>query len=160
MRERSAPPSVSSVRQIPECTEVLEPQHAPARNQPQHPVIRVAPLGELNAYTVYEHELETLARGSPAGIFLNFSLAMLPAAISIIVTLSSSTMTDLNVTLFTSASIILIIAGLICLALWWHTHVSVSALVRDIKNRMPPLGSPATAPPPPTPPGAGPSSTP
>jgi hypothetical protein len=52
----------------------------PGKGQPQHPVIRVAPLGELNAYTVYEHELELLARGSPGGIFLNFALALLPLA--------------------------------------------------------------------------------
>jgi hypothetical protein len=27
--------------------------------------VRVAPLGELNAYTEYEHELDKLASGSP-----------------------------------------------------------------------------------------------
>jgi hypothetical protein len=124
----------------------------PPRNQPQQPVIRVAPLGELNAYTVYEHELETLAQGSPAGLFLNFALALLPTAVGIIVTLRSSTMTDLNFTIFASASIIFIVAGVICLTLWWRLHRSVRSLVEDIKRRMPPQGIQATAPgtPPPT----------
>jgi hypothetical protein len=124
------------------------------RSQPQQPVVRVAPLGELNAYTVYEHELETLAQGSPAGLFLNFALALLPAAVGIIVTLRSSTMTDLNFTLFSSASIIFIVAGVICLTLWWRTHRSVASLVEDIKRRMPPQGIQATAsaPSPPSPP--------
>jgi len=119
----------------------------PAKQQLPQPVIRVAPLGELNAYIVTEHELETLAQGSPAGLLLNFALALLPMAGSIIVTLRSSTMTDLNFTLFTSASIIFIIAGLICLTLWWRLHTSVKTLVQEIKNRMPPpQGIPATAP--------------
>jgi high-affinity Fe2+/Pb2+ permease len=128
---------------------------APARNQPQLPIIRVAPLGELNAYTIYEHELETLAEGSPGGLFLNFALTLLPTAIGIIVTLRSSTMTDLNFMLFTSASIIFVIAGLICLVLWWRTHNSVTTLVEEIKKRMPlqpgiqttPAASPAINPP-------------
>jgi uncharacterized membrane-anchored protein len=125
----------------------------PPKNQPQLPVIRVAPLGELNAYTVYEHELETLAEGSPAGVFLNFALALLPMAVGVIVTLRSSTMTDLNFTLFTSASIIFIIAGAICLVLWWKMRRGVNTLVEDIKRRMPPQGiqaaAPAPSPPPP-----------
>jgi hypothetical protein len=33
--------------------------------KPAGPVIRYAPLGELRVYAVYEHELETLAHGSP-----------------------------------------------------------------------------------------------
>src|SRR5438477_5741607 len=119
MQGRSALPFASSRRQA-----LRNGRMPPAKHQPQHPVIRVAPLGELNAYTVYEHELETLASGSPGGIFLNFALALLPLAVGIIVTLRSSTMTDLNFTLFTSASIIFIVAGLICLALWWKTHRS------------------------------------
>lgn len=128
----------------------------PPRNQPQPPVIRVAPLGELNAYTVYEHELETLSQGSPAGLFLNFALALLPTAFGIIVTLRSSTMTDLNYAIFTSASIIFIVAGMICLTLWWRMHRSVKALMDEIKRRMPPPGiqttAPAPAAPPPAPP--------
>ncbi len=118
----------------------------PPRNQPQQPVIRVAPLGELNAYTVYEHELETLALGSPAGLFLNFALALLPTALGIIVTLRSGAMTDLNFTIFTSAAIIFIVAGVICLTLWWRMHRSVRTLVEEIKRRMPPQGIQATAP--------------
>ena len=122
---------------------------APAKNQPQLPVIRVAPLGELNAYTIYEHELETLAEGSPGGLFLNFALALLPTAVGVIVTLRSGTMTDLNFMLFTSASIIFMIAGVICLALWRRTYKSVTTLVEEIKKRMPPQGiqtAPATSP--------------
>jgi hypothetical protein len=132
---------------------------APARNQPQLPVIRVAPLGELNAYTIYEHELETLAEGSPGGLFLNFALALLPTAVGIIVALRSGTMTDLYFMLFTAASIIFLIAGAICLALWWRTHKNVTTLVEEIKKRMPlPLGiqTGPTALPASNPPGAAP----
>jgi hypothetical protein len=131
---------------------------APARNQPQRPVIRVAPLGELNAYMIYEHELETLAEGSPGGLFLNFALALLPTAVGIIVALRSGMMTDLYFMLFTAASIIFLIAGAICLALWWRTRKSVSTLVEEIKKRMPPQGiqTASAAPPASNPPAAAP----
>jgi hypothetical protein len=46
--------------------------------QPAQPVVRVAPLGELNVYTIYEHELVTLGQGSPGSVFLSFALALLP----------------------------------------------------------------------------------
>jgi len=45
--------------------------------KPAGPVIRYAPLGELRVYAVYEHELEILAHGSPASLYLNFALALL-----------------------------------------------------------------------------------
>ncbi len=125
-----------------------------AKSQPQQPVIRVAPLGELNAYTVYEHERETLAQGSPSSLLLNFALALLPSAVGILVTLYSSTMSDLKITLFPSAAIIFIVAGLICLTLWARMHRSASRLVEQIKNRIPPPGTPATIPAPAAPPGA------
>ena len=116
---------------------------ATAKGQPVHPVVRVAPLGELNVYPVYEHELETLGRGSPASVFLNFALALLPTAAGIAVTLRSSTTSDLNLVVLTCVGVIFALAGLLCLLLWWRMHVNVQSLMKEIKNRMPPqLGTP------------------
>jgi hypothetical protein len=44
------------------------------------PPLRIAPLGELNAYVVYEHDLDRLAQGSPALVMLNFALFFLGVA--------------------------------------------------------------------------------
>lgn len=48
------------------------------KHNPLLPVVRVAPLGELNAYTVYEHELDTLAKGSPGSHLLGIGYALIP----------------------------------------------------------------------------------
>jgi hypothetical protein len=50
----------------------------PPKTNPLQPVVRVAPLGELNAYAVYEHELDTLAKGSPSSHLLGISYALIP----------------------------------------------------------------------------------
>src|SRR4051812_16863528 len=102
------------------------------------PVIRVAPLGELKVYEVAESELDQLAQGSPSALWLNFALALLPCAAGIVVTMISSNLSDLNFTLLTSVSLILVIAGVICLAFWLRTHEAPKDLLRQIKNRMPP----------------------
>lgn len=105
---------------------------------PPPPIIRVAPLGELQAYTVYEHELDTLARGSPGSTLLSFSYALIPVAITILVTLLSTTVSQVVFVVFVCAFLILLIAGVICLVLGWQTSGSTHTLVEQIKNRMPP----------------------
>lgn len=51
--------------------------------EPAPPVIRHAPLGELKVYTIYEHELDSLAQGSPTSLLLNFALLLLPTSLSL-----------------------------------------------------------------------------
>jgi len=101
-------------------------------------VIRVAPLGELKAYTVYEHELDTLARGAPGSTLLNFSYALIPVAITLLVTLLSTTVSATVLILFVCAFLIFLLAGIICLVLGWQTGWSNQGLINSIKNRMPP----------------------
>jgi len=40
-------------------------------------VVRLAQPVELNAYVVFEHQLDLLAQGSPASLLLNFALFFL-----------------------------------------------------------------------------------
>ncbi len=51
----------------------MSSRKSPDRTQQLSPV-RVAPLGELTAYTVHEHELDIIAAGSPATLAFNSSL--------------------------------------------------------------------------------------
>lgn len=126
----------------------------PPRNPAFQPVVRIAPLGELNAYIVYEHELDTLAHGSPGSIWLSFALGFLPFAGGVLVTMRSSVLSDLNFVIFTCLATIFALAGFICLGVWWKTHVSTRKLVEDIKRRMPPPpGTQTTTTPPPLLPG-------
>lgn len=56
--------------------------------------IRVAPLGELTAYTVHEHELDIIAAGSPATLAFNFAVALISIGVSFILTLTTTTISS------------------------------------------------------------------
>lgn len=108
-------------------------------SRPVLPLVRVAPLGELNVYPIYEHELETLGRGSTGSIYLNFSLALLPLSGSFLITLLSTAIsTNAGLIFFICSSLISLLFGLLCLFLWWKTHINTKTLVEQIRNRMPP----------------------
>jgi hypothetical protein len=106
--------------------------------RPPPPVVRVAPLAELRAFTVSEHELDALARGPAGSLFLNFALFLLPISVTIVVTLLTTTIaSDRLFQGFFSVAVITAIAGIILLCLWWREHRSSRSLVADIKSRMP-----------------------
>ncbi len=106
---------------------------------PAVPIIRLAPLGELNVYMVMEEELEAIGRGSPGSIFLNFALALLPLSASFLMTLLVTSINSIGMLIFfVSAFIICLIAGILCAVLAWRYHASVAQVVEKIKNRMPP----------------------
>ena len=103
------------------------------------PVVRVAPLGELKVYMVTEEELEALGHNSPGSVFLNFSLALLPLSAAFLITLLTTNIpTTVALVFFICACLVSALAGLICLVFAWRYHVSSGAVVKKIKNRMPP----------------------
>ncbi len=107
---------------------------------PSPPVIRVAPLGELKAYTVYEHELDALARGSSASLFLNFALSLLSVCLTLVVTLLTTTISsDRLFLVFVTSATVTAIAGALLMVLWWKEHQGSKTLIMEIKSRMPPL---------------------
>jgi hypothetical protein len=71
-----------------------------ARKKPEEQVVRVAPLGELRAYTISEHELEKLEQGAPVSDLLTIGFCLLSIAATILVALLSTSMPDLTMTLF------------------------------------------------------------
>src|SRR5438552_1880574 len=86
---------------------------------PTKPVVRVAPLGEIRAYTVYEHELDELAHGAWGSIHLNVGLALLPVAITICITLATITVeSDRLFTTFVVVAIACGLVGVISLLFW------------------------------------------
>src|ERR1700674_4860964 len=107
-------------------------------NQPT-PVVRVAPLGELRAYTIYEHELDALGSGSTGSLFLNFSLALLPVSLTLLVTLLTTKIeSDRLFAGFMTVAVVTAIAGVLLLFLWWQQHRGSQHMVHEIKGRMPP----------------------
>jgi hypothetical protein len=110
-----------------------------SKQKPLQPVVRVAPPGELNAYVVFEHQLDALAQGSPTSLLLNFSLFFLGVSLTAFATLFSVPATS-DRAYYTFLIIFLItgIAGAVLLVMWWNTHTSVKQTISEIKSQMPP----------------------
>ena len=103
------------------------------------PVFNIAPLGELNAYVVYEHELDQIAEGSPASLALDVAIALLSSGAGFLLTLTTTTIAVpwlFSVYLFVCVNFLLV--GVILLGYWWRARTSVRGIVAKIKNRMPP----------------------
>lgn len=100
--------------------------------------VRVAPLGELNAYTVLEHELDVIAAGSPSTLSFNIAIALISVGVSFILTLTTTTITsDRLFYSYLNVCTICLIIGMSLLAYWWKSRTSVLMIVSKIKSRMP-----------------------
>jgi hypothetical protein len=146
-----------------------------ARRRSEEPRVRVAPLGELRAYTISEQELEKLEQGAPVSDLLTIGLCLLSAALTVLVTLLSTPLPWQTFVLFFCALLILGLGGAICTFLGWRLRASTRELACEIRSRMPeapfvqeaplvqpvlppsrePPCAPATPPQPPLPPAEG-----
>jgi len=103
------------------------------------PPVRIAPLGELNAYTVHEHELDLIAAGSPATLAFNVAVALISIGVSFIITLTTTTIaSDRLFYCYFIVCINFLIFGCLLLAYWWRSRTSVLMIVSKIKSRMTP----------------------
>lgn len=107
-------------------------------DRPAPPIVRYAPLGELKVYEISEAELEKLQNGPPGQVHLSFSLAQLPAALTIFITIQTVDIASNRVYYaYWIAFWLLFVQGLISLTRWWFAGRSLDSLVRDIRSRMP-----------------------
>lgn len=107
--------------------------------------VRVAPLGELRAYTISEQELEKLEQGSPISNLLTIGLCLLSAAITLLATLLSTALPERIFLLFFCALLIFALIGAICSFLGWRLRISTKELALQIRARMPDTPSIETA---------------
>jgi hypothetical protein len=115
---------------------VKEPVLA-ARKKSDEQIIRIAPIGILRAYTISEHELEKLEQGAPVSDLFTIGLCLLSAAVTLLATMLSTSLSDHIFTLFFCALLIVGIGGGICTFLGWRLRSGVKELVRQIRARMP-----------------------
>ena len=103
------------------------------------PMIRVAPLGDLNIYAVTEYELDELASGSPASLQLNLCIFFSGTWISLLVALCTTTIPDRRMfDCFVVAFFVTLVASLVLGLTWHRSHSSTKRLIAKIKARMPP----------------------
>jgi len=105
--------------------------------RPAPPIVLYAPLGELKVYEISEAELERLAAGPPGQLQLNFALALLPTALSIGVTLLTTTMSSAISVSFQIAFWVMLVQGIYALIQWMRSNRSQGKLVKEIRLRMP-----------------------
>ena len=100
--------------------------------------MRVAPLGELRVYEISEAELEKLESGPPGQLHLNFALAMLPAALTILITLQTiDVKPDRLYYTYLIAFGLLAIQGMVSLVRWFVSGGPRVQLIDEIRARMP-----------------------
>ena len=107
----------------------------------------------LNAYAVYEYELDTLAKGSAGSNLLGLSYALIPFSGAFVIAIFGTDIPSNRVfNAFVLTALVTGLAGVICLILGRANYQSNQALVTQIKTRMPPPAMPvgAVSPPPPT----------
>lgn len=118
-----------------------------ARRRSADQRVRVAPLGELRAYTISEHELEKLEQGSPVSDLLTIGLCLLSVAVTLLSTLLSTTLPDKTFLLFFCALLIFGLMGAICTFLGSRLRISTKELAQQIRARLPDAPSVEEAPP-------------
>lgn len=116
----------------------------PPKPNPLQPVVRVAPLGELNAYAVYEHELDRLTTGSPGSNLLGLSYALIPFSGAFVIAIFGTEIPSNRVfNVFVMTALVTGLAGVIFLVIGMAQYKSNKALVAEIERRMPPPATPA-----------------
>ncbi|MCK9400655.1 MAG: hypothetical protein M0Q51_11775 [Bacteroidales bacterium] len=102
------------------------------------PEIRRARIDHLNIYEISEGELETLKKGSPGSIFLNFAIFLIGSALTLIVAiLTTNVKSNLTFIIFVILSILGFLAGILLLFLWHRNNKSITQLVDIIRKRLP-----------------------
>ncbi|MDQ3684113.1 MAG: hypothetical protein M3430_00730 [Acidobacteriota bacterium] len=119
-----------------------EPENQQLIPSPLPPAIRIRRgfIGEITIHQVTEEELETLARGYPDSIYLNYAIFLTSVATSFLISLTTTSVSDRVFTVFVIVVVLGYILGVLFLILWYKNHQSTTALVGKIKERLPPEG--------------------
>lgn len=101
--------------------------------------VRRGRVESVDLYEIKENELDLLEKGSPSGLYLNFSIFLLSLAFGAITTLSTAKFGNPRVeTLYIVLAVVGTLGGLFLLLLWWRTRESIRQVVKDIRGRIPP----------------------
>jgi hypothetical protein len=108
------------------------------------PRIVRARLDTLNVYEISENELESLERGGPESLLLNFAIFFLSTAIALTVALMLSSVEIKSNRVFTVLVVVCVIswaASVVLGGLWISSYRSKKSTIRIIKKRLPPEGT-------------------
>jgi len=99
--------------------------------------IRRGRVDSLTLFEVTDGELQTLERGSPNSVFLNFAIFFISSAVSFLITLLTVAIeSNRTFTAFLVFTVLFGIAGVVLLVLWWRTRNEVSEALKAIRQRI------------------------
>ena len=110
---------------------------------PETRIVR-ARLDTLNVYEISENELESLERGGPESLLLNFAIFFLSNAISLTVPLMMSDVDIKSNRVFIVLVVVCVISWITSIvlgALWLNGYRSKKSVIRIIKKRLPAEGT-------------------
>lgn len=102
-----------------------------------HLRVRRGRVDSVTLYEVTDSELETLERGSPGSLQLNFAFALIPTGLSFLTALLTSQVSDRVYLLFVVLTVACLLVGVILLAQWGRSRKSTTNVLRKIKERIP-----------------------
>jgi hypothetical protein len=107
------------------------------------PRIVRASLAQLTIYEVSDNELESIERGGPESLMLNFAILFISTAISFTVTLATTSIQSMYVyTAFVVVTVVSYVAAIVLGGLWLRSYRSKKNLITTIRERRPPEGEP------------------
>ena len=111
------------------------------------PAVRRARFDQLTIYEISESELDTLEKGSPDSLFLNFAIFLLSTATSFTVALLTTQVTSqATFVVLVALTVVGYIGGVFLLLLWLRDRSPVSKCARAIRDRLPHEGIPEVVP--------------
>lgn len=102
--------------------------------------VRRGCVDSVDLYEIKDSELDLLEKGSPSGLFLNFSIFLFSIAFSAIASIctAESFKDPLAEKIFIQISFTGIVVGLLLLVLWYRGRGSVAKTISEIRERIPP----------------------
>ncbi len=102
--------------------------------------VRRGRVDSVDLYEIKDSELDLLEKGSPVSIYLNFSIFLFSIAFSALAVLCTAATFKHTVaqTIFIVVMVVGFLMGGFLLILWYRGHSSVSEVIDEIRNRIPP----------------------
>jgi hypothetical protein len=111
------------------------------------PRIVRASLDQLTIYEISDNELETIERGGPESLMLNFAILCTSTAISFTISLATTVIQSIYLyTGFMVVTVVSYIAAMVLGGLWMRSCKSKNNIIRAIRERRPPEGEPLPPP--------------
>jgi len=100
--------------------------------------VRRGRFDSLCIYDITEGELDTIEKGSPNSLYLNFSIFLLSTAISFLITLITNDYSTRMIvfTIFTIITVVGFIFGILLIVIWLRTKNEFDETIIKIKKRM------------------------